>query len=144
MGFEEQGFTRTGEGNGVVRLEMMGEVMEMPYEAVFHRNAAGTVAAALAAGEDGSDSWMYLSTRTSGGDAITIGGERDSCIEIEGVLLTTVDGGDRDTTLAAHLAGAGELVSDPASLDAKIAEAPQRSANLTVAVMLELMQAAGA
>jgi hypothetical protein len=138
MGFDREGFAPIGTGSGTVRLDMGGFPMEMPYDASFYLGAGGTVAAASAKDVDtGQTKWMFLS-RTPARDVITISGRNPGAVEVEGVLLNTVASEDRDALLAAHQEAAPGARPDPALKDA-IRDAPQRSADLTMKLMAQLM-----
>ena len=137
MSFDSEGFAETGTGSGTIRVDMGGGfVDETPYDATFYLNAAGTVAAA-SADAGGVTKWMFLS-KTGSGDVVTTSGRQTSAADVEGTLLNSVASEDRDELLAGHLEQAGGAVADPGLKDA-IAEAPQRSADLAVKLMQQMM-----
>lgn len=141
--WEELGFHHFGGSNGILRIDMMGDEMEVPFRAKFYIDAAGEVAAAGAEMPDG-EKWLFLS-RAETGDVYTQSGSRDGEMEVkkfpkEITRLVTTTKTDREGVLIKHIiaCGAGKK-ADKDGLKRDIARAPQKAADLAVEGMKQLM-----
>lgn len=142
MSFDAEGFTEIAKGSGVIKIDMAGDIMEMPYDATFYMNEAGTVAVAETPDPmEGITKYIFLS-KTAAREVMTISGRQTNAVEVEGVLLNTLASTDREEMLGSHLGAIGsDAVSDADGLAKAIEEVPQRSADLSMKLLAQMMAA---
>ncbi|MCO4770082.1 MAG: hypothetical protein KDA24_08645 [Deltaproteobacteria bacterium] len=134
MSWESHGFSKTGSTSGVITVEMMGQRMEMPYEADLYRDASGSIGAVAADGPQGT-TWMFVSL-TEAGAVYTQPAPRPGDVDIDGERLVTTPSTDRDGILAAHEEAVGDSArSDADALDAALKDAPQTAVRLAGEIM---------
>lgn len=134
MSWDALGFSQTGTTSGTLTVEMMGQSMQMPYEADLYRSSDGRVGGVAAAGPQGT-TWMFVSL-VDGGAVYTQPAPRAADIDIDGERLVTTPATDRDGILAAHLSAVGDSgVADPEQLDTTLQSAPQTAVRLAAEIM---------
>ena len=69
MSWDALGFRQTGTTAGTLTVEMMGQSMQMPYEADLYRSSDGRVGGVAAAGPQGT-TWMFVSLVDGGFHAV--------------------------------------------------------------------------
>jgi len=140
--WDEYGFHHFGGSNGTLRIDMMGDEMEVPFRARFFIDKRGEIGGACAEMPDG-EKWLFLS-RAETGDVYTQSGKRDGEMEVkkfpkELTRLVTTTKTDREGVLIAHIIACGAGVkSDTDGLKRDIARAPQKAADLAVEAMKQL------
>ncbi len=140
MSFSDRGFTEIGPASGVVTIDMMGETAQMPWSGVVWADASGQVGA-LCDASSGSERWLFVSI---GADKryLTMPGQRDGGVEIEGVYLNNVTDGSRDNLLASHLDAAGDDLGEDRDGVIALAEGgPQLAIDLAGKLMAMMAQA---
>ena len=141
MTWDGRSFHQFGNSSGILRIDMMGDELELPYRAQFYVDSFGEIAAAGAQMPDG-ERWIFLS-RTEGGDVYTQSGKRDGDVELLKVRsktrLVTTTKTERDGVLMSHIIACGAgIKADKEGLKRDIARAPQKAADLSVDVMKKL------
>ncbi len=140
MSFDDRGFESRGDAEGVVTIDMMGEVEEMPWTGTLYVDAAGQVGA-LCDATSGEERWLFVS---HGAEKryLSFPGQRNGGVEVGGVFLTNTADSDRDAVLAAHLAAAGDdLTADADALITSLKAAPQDAVDLSMQLLAALQQA---
>jgi hypothetical protein len=137
MTWDSGGFTQLRSVSGTLSVDMMGQVMEIPYTADLFTDGAQSVGAVSAQGPQGT-TWLFVSV-TEPGAVYTQSAPRDGDLDIDGERLVTTTARDRDGILAAHLAAVGDGARvDPAALDAALQAAPQTAVRLAAEAMKKL------
>ena len=138
MTWAGRGFHQFGNASGILRIDMMGDEMELPYRAQFYIESFGEIAAAAAQLPDG-EKWLYLS-RTEDGDVYTQTGKRDGDVDLGKTRLVTTVKTERDGILMSHIIACGAgIQADKEGLKKDITRAPQKAADLAVQVMKKMM-----
>ena len=138
MTWDGRSFHQFGNAGGILRVEMMGEEMEIPYRAQFYIDSFGEIAAAAAQMPDG-EKWLYLS-RTEGGDVYTQSAKRDGDVDLGKARLVTTVKTDRDGVLMSHIIACGSSIkADEEGIKRDITRAPQKAAELGIQVMKKMM-----
>lgn len=140
MSFDALGFASRGDAEGVVTLDMGGEVEEMPWSGTLYVDAAGQIGA-LCDATSGDERWLFVS---HGADKryLSFPGQRDGGVEVDGVFLTNTADAGRDAVLAAHLAASeGDRGADADALVTSLKAAPQDAVDLSMKLLAALQQA---
>lgn len=138
MSWDDRGFTKLRRTSGSLVMEMMGQSMEIPYEADLFADSAGEVGAIAAEGPQGGMNWLFVS-RTADGIIYTQPAPRAGDMELDGQRLVTTSSQDRDGVLAAHLAAVGDgAVADAEALSTALDDAPQAAVSLAAEAMKKL------
>ncbi len=139
MGFET--FEKFDTGSGVLKIDMMGTVQEIPYEAAYYINGEGTVAAVETPDESGKAKFIFYS-KLPDKEVMTAEGQGQPT-EIDGILLNTLpQGSSRDDLVAKHMETIGDAaIADAAALKAAIKDVPQRYADAGMKLMAQMMAA---
>ena len=138
MSWDSRGFVELRRIRGSLVMEMMGQSMEIPYEADLFADSTGEVGAIAAQGPQGGTNWLFV-TRTADGVIYTQPSPRDGSMEFQGQRLITTSAQDRDGILAAHLAAVDDsAIADSDALSAVLDDAPQAAARLAAEAMKKL------
>lgn len=138
MTWASRDFHQFGNAGGILRIDMMGDEMEVPYRAQFYIDSFSEIAAASAQMPDG-EKWLYLS-RTEAGDVYTQSAKRDSDVDLGKARLVTTVKTDRDGVLMSHIIACGSAIKpDTEGLKKDITRAPQKTADLAMQVMKKMM-----
>jgi|GEM_PF-3086826 len=137
MTWDERGFSKLRRVSGAITLSMMGQSMQVPYEANVYMDSASTVGAIEAEGPQGTN-WLFVSL-TDSGATYTQPSPRPGDMDFEGDRLVATPAQDRDGILAAHLGAIGDgAKSDADALDTALEAAPQNAVNLAGEAMKRL------
>ncbi len=138
MTWASRDFHQFGNAGGILRIDMMGEEMELPYRAQFYIDSFGEIAAAAAQMPDG-EKWLFLS-RTEDGDVYTQSANRDGDVDLGKARLVTTVKTDRDGVLMSHIIACGTgIKADKEGLKKDITRGPQKAADLAMKVMKKMM-----